>query len=260
MIPEYQETLAAHARMEILRLLGAQPAFEANCTILASALQGRGVNVAHDLVRDQIDWLAERQLVTARDVGGGPMPRKHTIKYLDSDTRKRIDDFLAAEGRSVDEFADFLRDEIGLDISRSSAHRYQQSFEKVAHRMRESREMAEAMCQELGPAAQQGRTGELIRELGQNLIFDHLIHRQETGETGNPKDLLAIMKSINELADAHKTDTDRSIAAIREEERKRGREEAQAEAAAQAQAVADRQGLSQDAAQAFIAEVFGDAA
>jgi hypothetical protein len=187
------------------------------------------------------------------------MPRKHTIKYLDSDTRKRIDDFLAAEGRSVDEFAEFLRDEIGLDISRSSAHRYQQSFEKVAHRMRESREMAEAMCQELGPAAQQGRTGELIRELGQNLVFDHLIRRQETGETGNPKDLLAIMKSISELATAQKTDTDR-IAKIREEERKRAREEVQAEAAAQAQAVADRQGLSQDAAQAFIAEVFGDAA
>jgi hypothetical protein len=184
------------------------------------------------------------------------MPRKHSIKYLDSETRKRIDDFLAAEGRSVDEFAEFLREEIGLDISRSSAHRYQQSFEKVAHRMRESREMTEALTKDLGPAAQQGRLGELIREIMQNLVFDNLLTRQEQGETGTPKDLLQLAGAINELSRAQKTDTDR-IAKIREEERKRAREDIQAEAAAQAQAVADRQGLSQEAAKAFIAEVFG---
>ena len=186
------------------------------------------------------------------------MPKRHTIKYLDSDTRRRIDEFLAAEGRSVDEFLDFLQDGIGLDISRSSAHRYLQNYEQVAHRMRESREMAAALCKEMGPDAEQGRTGELIREILQNLVFDHLLKRQQDGETGQPKDLLNLAGAINELSRAHKTDADR-IAKIREEERKRAREEMKAEASNNAASAGKRHGLSANAARQFITDVFGDA-
>jgi len=173
------------------------------------------------------------------------MPPKHTIKYLDSGTRRRIDEFLAAEGRSVDEFLDFLRDDIGLDISRSSAHRYLQNYEQVAHRMRESREMAAALCQEMGPAAEQGRTGELIREIMQNLVFDHLLKRQQDGETGQPKDLLNLAGAINELSRAQKTDTDR-IAKERAEARAEAKREA-AEQLDQASRASSSGGLSADA-------------
>ena len=64
----YNQYLAEHARLSILRLLGEQPAYEANCSILADALPELGINVGRDFVRDQVDWLAERGLVETREV------------------------------------------------------------------------------------------------------------------------------------------------------------------------------------------------
>jgi len=65
----YEAFLAGHARIAILRLLHAQPAYEANCAILSDALYELGINLTRDQVRGQVEWLAEQGLVTARDVG-----------------------------------------------------------------------------------------------------------------------------------------------------------------------------------------------
>jgi Fe2+ or Zn2+ uptake regulation protein len=66
---KYSDYLAQHARITILRLLVEQPGYEANCAILADALPELGINVGREFVRRQVDWLAEAELVTTRDVG-----------------------------------------------------------------------------------------------------------------------------------------------------------------------------------------------
>ena len=85
----YDTFLAGHARIAILRLLQAQPAYEANCAILADALYELGINLTRDQVHAQADWLAEQGLVLTREVGDLVVARA---------TRRGLD---VAAGRAV---------------------------------------------------------------------------------------------------------------------------------------------------------------
>jgi len=171
------------------------------------------------------------------------MGRGHTIHYLDSETRRQIDAFLAESGRSVDEFVDFLNREIGLDISRSSAHRYMQSFDEVAQSMRESREMADALVKEIGPAAEEGRVGQLITEMLQNIIFNEVLNRQRKGESVSAQEIQKMAQAAKDLISAQKADTDR-IAKERAEADAQARREEREQAAAEAAAAVQQQGAS----------------
>ncbi|CZF83858.1 VpaChn25_0724 family phage protein [Grimontia marina] len=62
-------------RLVMLRVLNEMPGYEANDSIIDSALDAYGHNVSRDLVRTELSWLAEQQLVTLRDVAGTQVAR-----------------------------------------------------------------------------------------------------------------------------------------------------------------------------------------
>lgn len=151
------------------------------------------------------------------------MPRPHTIMRLPSEIRAEIDRFLAQQGRSVDEFAEFLATQLGplgVTVSRSAAHRYMQGYEVAAASLRRSREVTEALSRHLPEAELQGRQGRLLVEMVRTVVFDLLVKIQEGGidEIGT-KDVQQLGKGLAELARALRLDQDFEIK-IREEERK----------------------------------------
>lgn len=142
------------------------------------------------------------------------MPPRSKIRTLPKETRARIDAFLAEKERAVDEFLQFLTDDIGLDVGRSAAHRYQQKFEKVASRLRESREMTEALASELGEAATQGKQGRVLVEMARSLVFDMMTKIQDLNDDENgtgmlsPQDVAFLGKGLAELGRALRFDQD----------------------------------------------------
>ncbi|MDF2186161.1 MULTISPECIES: ArsR family transcriptional regulator [Grimontia] len=70
-----QTLLQQDRRLVMLRVLNEMPGYEANDSIIDSALDAYGHNVSRDLVRTELSWLAEQLLVTLRDVAGTQVAR-----------------------------------------------------------------------------------------------------------------------------------------------------------------------------------------
>ncbi|MDH4122387.1 MAG: hypothetical protein OEV94_11860 [Deltaproteobacteria bacterium] len=66
----YHETLRAHRRLEILKLLNATPGYTAGQHILAAAMPKTGVPATADQVTVELAWLAEQGLVSLTTGGG----------------------------------------------------------------------------------------------------------------------------------------------------------------------------------------------
>ncbi len=62
--------LAEDRRLVILRLLHEQGGYALNDSVLHSALEAMGHQVARSIVRDDVGWLEERQLVTTELISG----------------------------------------------------------------------------------------------------------------------------------------------------------------------------------------------
>ncbi|WP_345859307.1 ArsR family transcriptional regulator [Shewanella algae] len=62
------ELLQQDRRLVMLRVLAESSAYEANDSILDTALDAYGHNVSRDVVRSEMAWLAEQGLVTLRQV------------------------------------------------------------------------------------------------------------------------------------------------------------------------------------------------
>lgn len=63
-MPSYAEHFAEDRRLTILRLLADAPDYTANEYLLQSALANHGHSVSRDLLRTDLAWLAEQQLIT----------------------------------------------------------------------------------------------------------------------------------------------------------------------------------------------------
>ncbi|MGE0256942.1 MAG: phage protein Gp27 family protein [Alphaproteobacteria bacterium] len=156
------------------------------------------------------------------------MPAPSKIERLPADTKARVDKFLGAHPVcSVDDFLAFLVAEIGLDIGRSSAHRYQQGFAKVAEKMHRSRAMAEALAQEIGPDALQGKQARLLIEMFQTIVFRDLSARldaeTEDGEEApgmDAKDAMMLGRAIKDAVAAQALDAERERK-VRKDEREK---------------------------------------
>jgi len=184
------------------------------------------------------------------------MAQKHTIAYLPADVRERVDRFLSKQQRTVDEFHTFLTEDLGLDLSRSSSHRYMQGFEQAAAKLRQSRQVASAFAEQLGEDSLQSRQGRVLVEMFQTLVQDLMLQRLQDGEAApafDTKDFMQLGRAIKDAMSASKIDVDRE-AKIREEERKK----VEKETAERVEAAAARQGLTAETKAAFMAEVFGD--
>lgn len=123
------------------------------------------------------------------------------------------------EGCTLDEITAHLRS-LGADVSRSGLGRYKQNFDKVSTRLRESREMADAMIQKIGPEATEGRQGRLLVQMLTTLTGDFMFRRlnEADGEL-DVDEMKSLARALKDTTQAARLSQDFELK-IREETRK----------------------------------------
>ena len=143
------------------------------------------------------------------------MARRSSIKTLPREILAEVNRLLIEGVATLDEIIAHLK-RLEHPRSRSALGRYKKRFDRVAARVCQSREMAEALVKELGPATAEGKTGRMLVEILQNLTFNHLLNRVEGEDDASAKDLMTLSRALKEMAAAGKLDVDREVA-IRKE-------------------------------------------
>lgn len=148
------------------------------------------------------------------------MGKRGFASQLPPDLREELDRQIVDGRLSVDELWTWLKDR-GVEVGRSSVHRHMQSVEEVSAQMREAREAAQAIVGQLGPDAAEGKIGQLLIEVTQNIAFKIARERltREDGPGLGMEELMFLTSSIQKLTSAQATDQAR-IAKIRAEEAK----------------------------------------
>ncbi|WP_316978038.1 DUF3486 family protein [Shumkonia mesophila] len=173
------------------------------------------------------------------------MPVKSTIKTLPEAVLARLNFMLAEDALTIDQVVAWL-DEQGVPRSRSAVGRYKQDLDKVARRLRESREITTALTKELGDAAAQGKQGRLLVEMARTLVFDMMMKMQDVKAGLSAMDVAFLGKGLAELGRALRFDQDFETK-VREQVAKEERQKA----AETVDKVAKSQGLTAEQA-AFI--------
>jgi len=188
------------------------------------------------------------------------MPRKSSIATLPDSVRKRLD-FLIAEGAlSLDDLTAFL-DGAGHARSRSAIHRHAQKLEQVSARMRQSREMVQALVPDLNDAKEQGEQGRLLVEMARVLVFEFLMKLQpdpndpDAAPQIDAKDIANLGKGLAELSRALRLDQDFEVK-LRTVVEKEEREKAAA-AVEEVAAGLGEQGLSANTVAMIKAQILG---
>lgn len=141
------------------------------------------------------------------------MPRKSSIKTLPPEILAEVNRLMSDGAATLDEIVDYLKD-MGHPRSRSALGRKKQQLDKVAEKLRRSREMANALVREIGPKAAEGKTGRLLVEILQSIAFDFVMKRAEGGEDDDElgsQDFFLLGKAVKEMAQAQKIDVDREL-------------------------------------------------
>ena len=136
------------------------------------------------------------------------MGRKSSLRRLPPEILQEVNRLLS-EGRfTLDEILAHLRG-MGVDtISRSALGRQKQRIDKVAAKLRQSREITVSLVQELGANSTEGEQGRLLVETLRGMIFDHLEARIEDGDLGDPKSFMALARTLKDMAQANRLDQD----------------------------------------------------
>lgn len=183
------------------------------------------------------------------------MPRPSSLKSLPPGILAAVNRLLAEETATLDEIVAKL-EELGHPRSRSALGRHSLRIKRVGRRLRQSREITEALAREMGDAATQGRQGRVMVELARTLVFDMIERLTDIDEAAgtvdddgnprqpviNPRDAAFLGKGLAELSRALRYDQDfetKVREAVREEERER--------AAAAVKKGGERAGLSAEA-------------
>lgn len=176
------------------------------------------------------------------------MPGKSRIETELAETDLTEFRRLLATGRLTVDALTLWLEAKGYEISRSAVGRYAQGFEAVAAKLRQSRQMAEALVAELGDAATQGKQGRMLVEMGRSIVFDLMMKIQSGESNVDTKDVQQLGKSLAEMARALRLDQDFET---------KVREAAAARAAQTAVEVARSAGLSDEAADAIRRKILG---
>lgn len=157
------------------------------------------------------------------------MARKSSVARLSPELRRQIDKALTDGRMTLDELHEFVTgkcEAAGADApSRTALWRYSTNFSAAAQVMRENRDMARALAQELGADSVEGEQGRLLVEMLRGLLYRALQDR--TGDAANKFDaseLDKIARSLKNLSQAMHLEQDFA---------KRIRDEARREAQAQ---------------------------
>lgn len=186
----------------------------------------------------------------------GRVNRPSSIDRLLPDIQELIAT-LRRNGRTIDEIRSKLL-ELDVDVSRSALGRHVRTLGEVQERMRQSRAIADALVSKFGdePDTKLGRAN---IELMQSIVMQTMTAidiDEETGEakpvTFSAEDVMFLARSLQSLASAAKTDTDRI-----ERLEKRAAERATKEAAEKATTAARSKGLSKETVEAIRFAVLG---
>lgn len=169
------------------------------------------------------------------------MGKKSSIKTLPDKILNQVNFMLGEKGWKIDQVVAYL-EEAGHPRSRSALGRYKQNLDQVASKLRESREITDALARELGDAATQGKQGRLLVEMARSVVFDLLIKLQEAENAAiDSKDVAMLGKGLAEMAKALRYDQD-----FETKIREQAMQEAKTQAADAAANVAQQQGLNSD--------------
>ncbi len=129
------------------------------------------------------------------------MGRKSTVLRLPPETRKRLDRALMDGHMTLDELHAFISSHCkeGEAPSRAAIWRYSNNFKDVARAMRENREMARMLAQELGPESVEGDQGRQLIEMLRGLI--NRVVMMQTADPSAKVDLGEIQKTARSLRD-----------------------------------------------------------
>lgn len=86
---QYTQHYAEHVRITILRLLADMPDYRLNSSLLCDGSDAMGLPVSRDVMRTQLAWLAEQQLITRVDLTDQLVIAKLTERGLEA-SRGRI--------------------------------------------------------------------------------------------------------------------------------------------------------------------------
>lgn len=176
------------------------------------------------------------------------MPRPSVIDSLPAEVRGRIDAFLRHRDSpiTVDQFVTFLRDDLGLDVARSTAGRHMQKWEHAARRVRRVREFAESMSLDL----EGGKEDKILRSLAETVaeLAMTMMDRVAEDEVVDPKDLANLGRMVKDLSQGLRHGAEREL---------RLRAEMAKKAEAAVERVAKRRGLSAEAVADLKSEFLG---
>lgn len=169
------------------------------------------------------------------------MGQRSAIERLPVAAREHVHELIGF-GCTIDEITAAL-EEIGEDVSRSSVGRYTKRYRAVADQMKEAREIATAFASELGELPQ-GKTGRLLVEMGQTLVFKFLMKQHEDSEDDplSSQELMFLFRALKDLATASRIDA---------EDRLKLKKEAREEAAKAVETLGKKRGLDKETLSEF---------
>ena len=151
------------------------------------------------------------------------MGRTGKVRRLPPELREQLHAMLDA-GHTLDEITAHLKS-LGADVSRSGLGRYKQQVDKVAQRLRESRNMADAIMDRMGAQAATGKSGAALIEMLTTLTSDYLLRRLDDPDAEVEVDeLRALSRAIKERAQAARATQDYDVK-LREAARREAEED-----------------------------------
>ena len=155
------------------------------------------------------------------------MARKSSINSLPKPIRKQVDLWIVDGKVTIDQLYKYLQSQ-GLDAvpSRSAVGRYVADITKTTAALRESREIATAIMQELGPQIAEGEQGRALVQMMRTLIFRFLKPQIDNPEAQiDPKEVVNLTRALKDLSQAMRFEQDFEQR-VRDEAIKAAREEA----------------------------------
>lgn len=171
------------------------------------------------------------------------MARKSSIDALPADLRTAVNRKILDEGWTIAEVVKLI-DDAGHEVSKSAVGRHKQKIDKLAERMKRSRETAQVLAREIGPDSLETQQGQVLVQLLQSVTFDHIANLDDDDAEGlTAKDLRSLAAAIKDTAQAGSINQARELK-IREEVAKQNAEKLD-EAVAEASSAGEK-GLSAD--------------
>lgn len=187
------------------------------------------------------------------------MGRKNRIaKELPPDLRAELDAQIADGRLSIDELKDWLADRGHEDISRSGVARYVASQEEVIEKIRQSREMAQAISAQLGADDADGARNAQLTEMLHSLMHAGMVRLLADPEAEvTTLDLGRLAKALQAATSSQKLDVDRRIAAAKLEAAKAAAREATEKAVAAIDAAEKAGGSKAEVLRKIREEIYG---